>query len=204
MKAWAKWAIALMAGIVAAVAARQLVATVFVVRGNGMSPTFVAGDRVLVNRWSYGLRTGGSGTLFSYGRLLRQKVSIGDYIAYEDPRDNTGSTILFGRCQALPGDTLTIGGKPTAVPSLKHCADADCYYVTPPGQDRRSFPDATQRSAARAAGFTRRRPAASTTKKCSSGSFPGWKPVSRGQGSGRSTAFCTIRPCTGAIPARRS
>ena len=38
---------------------RALAVTVYAIPDNLLAPHLVAGDRVLVNRWSYGLRAGG-------------------------------------------------------------------------------------------------------------------------------------------------
>ncbi|MBR1484594.1 MAG: hypothetical protein IJ612_02745 [Prevotella sp.] len=129
-----KFLLALVVSLLAMMAFRALVATVYTVDGEGLAPSFVKGDRVLVNRWSYGLRTGSNGGLFSYGRLCRRLPEVGDFIAYEDPRDSTQQTVLFGRCRALPGDTVLYEGRPTTVPSLKDCADADYYWVSALGE----------------------------------------------------------------------
>ena len=134
MRSTLKFIMALAVSLMAMMAFRALVATVFTVEGDGLAPVFLKGDHVMVNRWSYGQRTGSDGGLYSYGRLCRQQVEQGDYVAYEDPRDSTRQTILFGRCQALPGDTVTIDGRQTVVPSLKNCADADYYWLHAPGK----------------------------------------------------------------------
>lgn len=129
-----RFLLAMAVALMATMAFRAVVASVFTVEGEGLSPVFIKGDRVMVNRWSYGLRTGSSQGLFSYGRLCRQAVEAGDYIAYEDPRDTTGQTVLFGRCRYLPGDTMLIDGRRTVVPSLRDCADADYYWVAALGE----------------------------------------------------------------------
>lgn len=101
--------------------------TLFTVEGDGLSPQFMAGDRVLVNRWSYGLRVGSDeGGLFSYGRLWRQSVERGDLVAFEHPQTDD---ILICRCKGLPGDTLYINGETIIVPSLVNCAEADFYWM---------------------------------------------------------------------------
>jgi signal peptidase I len=101
--------------------------TVYSIDGEGLTPLFVAGDRVMVNRWSYGLRVGGGdGGLFSYGRLWRQHVDRGDLVAFEQPQ--TGGVVIC-RCKGLPGDTLDVDGEEVVVPSLKDCADADYYWM---------------------------------------------------------------------------
>lgn len=129
-----KFILSLVIALVAMLGVRALVFTVYTIDGEGLAPAFIAGDRVLVNRWSYGLRTGSDKGLFSYGRLCRQMPEIGDFIAYEDPRDSTCRTILFGCCQALPGDSVVSGGHVMVVPSLSNCADADYYWVSALGE----------------------------------------------------------------------
>lgn len=118
---------------------RAFAFTIYTVNGRGYEPVFFAGDRVLVNRWSYGLRMGGNG-LFSYGRICKQQISRDDLVAYEDPRDS--SIVLFGRCRALPGDTVEHNGQLMIVPSVVNCADADYYWlqaVNPSHPDSRCF-----------------------------------------------------------------
>lgn len=129
MRSTAKFLIALAVSLLVMMAFRALVATIYTIEGDGLAPVFQAGDRVMVNRWSYGLRTGNERGLFSYGRLWRQPVEVGDYLAYEDPRDSTGQTVLFGYCQALPGDSVRHEGKLLVVPGLKDCADCNYYWV---------------------------------------------------------------------------
>lgn len=108
---------------------RALAYTIYTIDGQGLSPLFVKGDRVLVNRWSYGLRIGGDNSIFGYGRLCRQQVQKGDIVAFDDPSDKTRSRVLICRCKAVPGDTVTVDGKTMVVPGLKDCADADYYWL---------------------------------------------------------------------------
>ena len=110
---------------------RGLVMTVCTIGGDGMSPTFVAGDRVLVNRWSYGLRTGDRGGLFDYGRLCRQPIEKGDFIAFEDSLGQ----MLICRCAGLPGDTLSGWREPVVVPGVANCADQDYYWMESLGKN---------------------------------------------------------------------
>ena len=46
---------------------RSVAFTIYTVPQTGIKPWLVSGDRVLVNRWSYGLRTGGE-RFFPYSR----------------------------------------------------------------------------------------------------------------------------------------
>lgn len=101
--------------------------TLYAVEGDGLQPVFEAGDRVLVNRWSYGLRVGGGDrSLFGYGRLWRQPVERGDILAFEHP---TEGNIVVCECKGLPGDTLDVDGETLIVPGLRDCADADYYWL---------------------------------------------------------------------------
>jgi signal peptidase I len=103
---------------------RALIFTIYTVPGSSLEPVFKPGDRVLVNRWSYGLRTGG-GSLFSYGRICQQPVRRGDWIAVND----TTGHVMMGQCVSLPGDTVRWQGHTIIVPGKVNCARHD-YYGT--------------------------------------------------------------------------
>lgn len=106
---------------------RMIGVTIYTISGAGSKPVFQAGDRVMVNRWSYGLRVGGKESFFGYGRIARQSVEKGDLVAFENPQNN--DQVLICRCKGLPGDTVVYEGKTVVVPGLKDCADADYYWL---------------------------------------------------------------------------
>ena len=106
---------------------RVIGVTLYTISGTGLEPVFQAGDRVMVNRWSYGLRVGGKDCFFGYGRIARQSVEKGDLVAFENPQNN--DQILIYRCKGLPGDTIVHEGNTFVVPSLRDCADADYYWL---------------------------------------------------------------------------
>lgn len=106
---------------------RLIGVTIYTISSTGLEPVFQAGDRVMVNRWSYGLRVGGKDGFFGYGRIARQSVEKGDLVAFENPQNN--DQILICRCKGLPGDTVVHEGNMIVVPSLKECADADYYWL---------------------------------------------------------------------------
>jgi len=106
---------------------RAIGVTLYTISDTGLEPVFQAGDRVMVNRWSYGLRVGGKDSFFGYGRIARQSVEKGDLVAFENPLNN--DEIFIYRCKGLPGDTIVHEGKTLVVPSLKDCADADYYWL---------------------------------------------------------------------------
>ena len=96
--------------------------TIYTINGTGLEPTFQAGDRIMVNRWSYGLRVGGKDSFFGYGRIVRRPVCKGDLVAFEHPKDS--KQVLVCRCKALPGDSVRYEGQTLIVPSVKDCADS--------------------------------------------------------------------------------
>ena len=133
MRGLLKFIAALLVALAAMLVVRSLGFTLCSVEGDGLRPHFLRGDRVVVNRWSYGLRTG-DGRLFPYGRLARRSVNKGDVVALHSPH---GGQLLLGICLALPGDTVSVDGALVgdttdvvfAVPSLKNCDNEDCYYI---------------------------------------------------------------------------
>ena len=127
MQGTVKFIGAIVVALLVMLAFRALVMTVCTVDGKGLEPVFQAGDHVVVNRWSYGLRTGEKGSLFDYGRICRQDIEKGDFIAFEDSLGK----VLICRCAALPGDT--VAGK--IVPGIVNCADQNYYWVESLGKN---------------------------------------------------------------------
>ena len=108
---------------------RALALSVHGVTGNGLAPLFQDGDRLLVNRCSYGLRIEGNG-LLPYSRLMRSPVQRGDIVAFQAPvAVGAPSGLMIARCTAVPGDTLHTTAGPLLVPGLVNCAKADYYWL---------------------------------------------------------------------------
>ena len=114
---------------------RALAVTVYAIPDNLLAPHLVAGDRVLVNRWSYGLRTGGD-SIFRYTRWMKSPVKKGDFIAFNSPADSThrisARPVLMGRVVAVPGDTITAYGKRFVIPDryqICTCRPVASHYL---------------------------------------------------------------------------
>lgn len=90
---------------------RALFFTVYTVSDNSMEPQFKCGDRILVNKCSYGLRTG-EDTRSGYSRWFKQHIKKGDITAFNHPVDTIGKVsdnpVLAGCCSAMPGDTVRV------------------------------------------------------------------------------------------------
>ena len=115
MRITLKFIVALAAAFIAMLAFRALVFTIYTVPGSLLEPEFKAGDRVMVNRWSYGLRTGGSG-LFPYGRLWRQPITKDDLVE------------MVRRGRGVCGTAWT-EGRTVIVPGKLNCARHDYYSI---------------------------------------------------------------------------
>ena len=129
MKKTARFLLALLTTLMLMMVVRAVGVTLFLVDGEALCPVLRQGDRVLVNRWSYGLRVGGTNSLFNYGRIGRQPIAVGDIVAFENPLDSARAEVFICRCAALPGDSILVDGSMVEVPGLEHCADADYYWL---------------------------------------------------------------------------
>ena len=131
MRTTLKFLGALIVALIGMLAFRALAFTIYTVPCKGLEPAFFQGDRVMVNRWSYGLRTGGEG-LFAYARILRQPVERGDIVALND----SSGQVIICRCTAVPGDSLPMttssaASAKTVVPGKVSCANQDYYAMQP-------------------------------------------------------------------------
>ena len=75
----------------------------------GMENTLYQGEKVLVNKWSYGLRLP-----FTTSRLLSERVKRGEVVLFNNPIPVNKETPIFARglfisrCVGAPGDTLML------------------------------------------------------------------------------------------------
>ena len=72
MANWLKFVIALASAFLLMLAFRALAFTLYTVDGRALAPVFINGDRLIVSRWSYGLRIDG-GRLW---RILILKIMV--------------------------------------------------------------------------------------------------------------------------------
>lgn len=122
MRSLLKFILALTVAALLMMVFRATVATVYEVEGDAMQPDYLSGDRVLVNRWSYGLRTGGS-PMFAYGRWAAAPVEKGDLAVFNDPCDTkrrmAARRVAMAYCTGVPGDTVRIGDAAFVLPGRK-------------------------------------------------------------------------------------
>jgi len=105
---------------------------VLTLSNNGHSPTFLCGDRILVNRWSYGFRLPFSPTRI-YGTKMPNR---GDWIAFNAPVIHKGDSpdsgnLSVGRILALPGDTVWIGAQGNVCASCNYSLGCVWPFTVP-------------------------------------------------------------------------
>ncbi len=116
-----KW-LAIFAGAIAiAVLLRGFGFTSYLIPSEGMENSLLCGDRVLVNKWSYGLRTPLM-RWFGYHRWNSRTAGRGDIVVFNNPAD-LGSPYIdrretyISRCTGIPGDTLWVDSLFSLIPS---------------------------------------------------------------------------------------
>lgn len=103
----------------------------------GMENTLYRGERVIVNKWSYGLRlplmawTG-------YHRLRARPVGRGDILLFNNPAgqgDIDRREVFINRCIGLPGDTLMLNNELIQTLDRVLSPDSKLLYAYPGEQE---------------------------------------------------------------------
>ena len=104
-----KWIKVLLAAVIVALLVKTFAFTSCTIPSTGMENSLYQGERVLVNKWSYGLRVP-----FSTMRWMEQPAEKGDIVLFNNPHPASlltpvGSREVFiSRCVGVPGDTLML------------------------------------------------------------------------------------------------
>lgn len=122
----------LIVAVILLCAFRALAFTIYTIPNNTLEPILLKGDRIVVNRWSYGLRAGGD-SLFQYARILKSRVKKGDIVAFNLPfgysRRPSFWKVIVGKVSALPGDTIRVYGQNFVIP--KDCKMCTSQHNSP-------------------------------------------------------------------------
>lgn len=111
-----KWLAVLLAAGLCVLLVRRCGVSLLKIPGDGERPVFMAGDRVAVCKWSYGLRLSPM-RWWGYVRWGEARPERGDWLAFNNPSGGSDSTyvdeqdIFVGFCYAIPGDSLWIDSK---------------------------------------------------------------------------------------------
>ena len=107
----------------------------------GMENSLLEGERIIVNRWSYGLRLPFM-SVFSYHRWCERPVKKQDIVVFNNPAAIQQPMIdrreiYISRCIGTPGDTLLIDSLFTVVsPEVQFNPDKKRLYSYPTGKEK--------------------------------------------------------------------
>ena len=107
-----KWILAFAGAVVVVLLLRGFAFTSCLIPSTGMENSLFQGERILVNKWSYGLRVPLM-SLFSYHRWCERSVRQQDVVVFNNPAAIGQPTIdrreiYISRCIGTPGDTLLV------------------------------------------------------------------------------------------------
>ena len=107
-----KWIFAFAGAIAVVLLLRGFAFTSCLIPSTGMENSLFQGERILVNKWSYGLRLPLM-SLFSYHRWCERSVRKQDVVVFNNPAAIVQPTIdrreiYISRCIGTPGDTLLV------------------------------------------------------------------------------------------------
>ena len=107
-----KWIFAFAGAIAVVLLLRGFAFTSCLIPSTGMENSLFQGERILVNKWSYGLRVTLM-SLFSYHRWCERSVRQQDVVVFNNPAAIGQPTIdrreiYISRCIGTPGDTLLV------------------------------------------------------------------------------------------------
>lgn len=110
------WMKALIAAVAVVLLIKVFAFASCTIPSSGMENSLYRGDRIIVNKWSYGFRTPLS-SLFSYHRWGNSPVNRNDIVIFNNPHPVSPQTaidnreVFVSRCVGVPGDTLMLDSR---------------------------------------------------------------------------------------------
>ncbi len=128
----------LLVAVVAVLLVKLVAFTSCTIPSTGMENTLYRGDRVIVNRWSYGYRTP-LASIFGYHRWAEAPVRRNDIVLFNRPSAQQtlqdGGDIFINRCVGLPGDTLRLTDELILTDADELTPDSKYLYAYPGQQE---------------------------------------------------------------------
>lgn len=131
-----KWILVFAGAIVIVLLLRRFAFTSCFIPSTGMENSIFQGERILVNKWSYGLRVPFM-SIFSYHRWRERPVREQDIVVFNNPAGIRQPVIdrreiYIGRCIGVPGDTLFIDSLFSVIsPEVQFNPDKKRLYAYP-------------------------------------------------------------------------
>jgi signal peptidase I len=112
MKRYGIWLFVLMGAVLVVWLLHCFAFSSYLILSSDMKNTLLPGERIIVNKWSYGLRAPYI-SFFGYHRWNERPVRRGDVAVFNNPMDWSEKVvdkrkIFISRCMGLPGDTLLV------------------------------------------------------------------------------------------------
>lgn len=126
------WIKAMLTAVVLVLLIKTFAFTSCTIPSTGMENSLYQGERVLVNKWSYGLRMP-----FSTWRWLEKPVRKGDVVLFNNPNPRSPHTsvssreLFISRCVGVPGDTLMLNDELLVTDEQVLSPDSKSLYVYP-------------------------------------------------------------------------
>ena len=136
MKKGCKIAITIVGVALVVVLLRGCVATSYLIPSSGMENSLYQSERILVNKWSYGLRLPFM-KLWGYHRWADSPVQKEDILVFNNPANLSEPVIdrrevFISRCIGIPGDTLLIDSLFSVIsPEVQFNPDKKRLYAYP-------------------------------------------------------------------------
>ena len=135
MKKGCKIAITIVGVALVVVLLRGCVATSYLIPSSGMENSLYQSERILVNKWSYGLRLPFM-KLWGYHRWADSPVQKEDILVFNNPANLSEPVIdrrevFISRCIGIPGDTLLIDSLFFSDSFRKECARPEVSLFLP-------------------------------------------------------------------------
>lgn len=116
-----KWITAIAGAIVIMLLLRGFAFTSCFIPSQGMENSLFEGERILVNKWSYGLRLPFM-SLLSYQRWNSRPVRKEEIVIFNNPANSSAPAtdlkeVFISRCIGVPGDTLLVDSSFTVLPA---------------------------------------------------------------------------------------
>ena len=136
-----KWIFAFAGAIAVVLLLRGFAFTSCLIPSTGMENSLFQGERILVNKWSYGLRVPLM-SLFSYHRWCERSVRQQDVVVFNNPAAIGQPTIdrreiYISRCIGTPGDTLLVDSLfSVSSPEAQFTPDKKRLYTYPAAKEQ--------------------------------------------------------------------
>ena len=135
-----KWILAFAGAIAIVLLLRGFAFTSCLIPSTGMENSLFQGERILVNKWSYGLRLPLM-SAFSYHRWRERPVQKRDIVVFNNPAGIQQPTIdrreiYISRCIGTPGDTLLVDSLfSVSSPEAQFNPDKNRHYTYPASKE---------------------------------------------------------------------